>query len=100
MKKICTELSESSKEKGFTMRANLNADCIKALKRWNKEDAKKISEAIKTGNVKNAINHLENAKNRNTTIRKITSDHTKIIYLNGKMWGVFEVGTRKCFQCV
>ena len=54
MKKICTELSESSKEKGFTMHANLNADCIKALKRWNKEDAKKISEAIKTGNVKNA----------------------------------------------
>lgn len=74
MKKICTELSESSKEKGFTMRANLNADCIKALKRWNKEDAKKISEAIKTGNVKNAINHKVEMQENHDSYRNCTEE--------------------------
>ena len=31
------EFSAATKGKGYTMRANISADCIRALKRWNKD---------------------------------------------------------------
>lgn len=65
MKKINMELNESKKAQGYTIMANVNADCIKALKRWNKEDGKAVAEAIKSGDVKKAIYHTHNAKNHN-----------------------------------
>lgn len=98
MKKINMELNESKKAQGYTMRANINADCIKALKRWNKADGKAVAEAIRSGDVKKAIYHMSNAKSRNQEIRKISAHHDKIVYLNGERWGVFEADTRKCYQ--
>lgn len=52
MKKINMELKESSKAAGYKTSANINPNCIRALKRWNKEDGRAITEAIKTGDVK------------------------------------------------
>ncbi len=98
MKKINMELKESKKAQGYTMRANVNADCIRALKRWNKEDGKAVAEAVKSGDVKKAIYHMSNAKSRNRQIREISAHHDKIVYLNGESWGVFEADTRKCYQ--
>ncbi len=98
MKKINMELKESKKAAGYTMRANINPDCVRALKRWNKEDGKAVAEAIKNGDLKKAIYHMSNAKNRNRQIREISAHHDKIIYLHGESCGVFEVDTRKCYQ--
>ncbi len=100
MKKINMELKGSKKEAGYTMRANINPDCMRALKRWNKEDGKAVAEAIKSGDVKKAIYHMSNAKSRNQEIRIISAHHDKIVYLNGEAWGVFEADTRKCYQFV
>ena len=98
MKKINMEIKESLKASGYTMRANITPNCMKALKRWNKEDGKAIAEAIRSGDVKKAIYHMSNAKKRNQEIRKISANHDKIVYLNGESWGVFEADTRKCYQ--
>lgn len=87
MKKINMELNESKKAQGYTMRANVNADCIRAFKRWNKEDGKAVAEAIKSGDVKKAIYHMSNAKSRNRQIREISAHHDKLIFLNGKTGG-------------
>lgn len=98
MKKANIEFKESKKVEGYTMRANVNPDLIKALKRWNKEDGKAIAEAIQSGNVKKAIYYMQNAKNRNLEIRQISEHHNKIIYLNGKEWGSFDYIERKCYK--
>lgn len=96
MKKINMEIKESLKATGYTMRANINPDCMRALKRWNKEDGKAVAEAIRS--VKKAIYRMNNAKSRNQEIRKISAHHDKIVYLNGESWGVFEADTRKCYE--
>ena len=83
MKKINMEIKESLKASGYTMRANINPNCMKALKRWNKEDGFTI---------------WATQKKRNQEIRKISANHDKIVYLNGESWGVFEADTRKCYQ--
>ena len=98
MKKINMELNESKKAQGYTMRANVNADCIRALKRWNKEDGKAVAEAINSGDVKKAIYHMHNAKSRNRQIREISAHHDKLIFLNGEDWWIFEADTRKCYE--
>ncbi len=98
MKKISMELKESKKAEGYTTRANINPDYIRYLKRWNKEDGKAVAEAIRSGDVKKAIYHMSNAKNRNRNIREASVHHDKIIYLNGESWGCFDADTRKCYQ--
>jgi hypothetical protein len=97
MKKINMEFKESIKAAGYTMRANINPDCMKSLKRWNKKDGKAVAEAIRSGDVKKAIYHISNEKSRNRQIREISAHHDKIIYLNGESWGVFVADTRKCY---
>ena len=98
MKKINMELKESKKAQGYTMRANINADCIRALKRWNKEDGKAVAEAVKSGDVNKAIYQMSNAKSLNRQIREISAHQKKLIFLNGEDWGIFEADTRKCYE--
>lgn len=98
--KICTELKEISKAEGYTMRANINPDCIKTIMRWNKKDGRAVAKAIRDGDVKKAIYHMDNAKLRNRILREISAKHDKIIYLNGEEWGIFEADTRKCYAFV
>lgn len=84
---------------GYTMKANVNPDCIKALKRWNKDDGKAIAEAIRKGDVKKAIYHLGNAKARNRQIRELSAKHDKIIYNKfGASVFVYDNTDRKCYE--
>ncbi len=83
---------------GYTSRANINPDCIKALKRWNKEDGKKVAEAIREGDVKKAIYHMHNAKNRNRDIRELSCEHDKLIYgRTGEAVFVYDNKDGKCY---
>ena len=98
MKKITMELKKKKKAQGYTMSANVNPDYIRALKRLNKEAGKAVAEAIKSGDVKKAIYHMSNAKGRNRQIREISAHHDKLIFRDGKDWGIFEADTRKCYE--
>ncbi len=98
MKKINMELNNERKKQGFSMLANVNVDYIRLLKRCNKEDGKAITEAIKCGDAKKAVQHMSNAKNRNQAIRNISAHHDTIVYLNGEEWGIFKADTRKCYE--
>lgn len=98
MKKINMELNSEKRKQGFTMRANVNADYIRALKRWNKKDGKAIAEAITNHDVKKAIEHMQNANGRNQAIRDISAHHDKLVYLNGENWGIWEADTRKFYE--
>mgnify|MGYP000008014421 CR=1 FL=1 len=84
------EFSAATKGKGYTMRANISADCIRALKRWNKDSAVAICNAIRRNDCKAVIRELENAKHRNRKIRELSEHHDKIVYdASGKviyMW--------------
>ena len=68
------------KTEGYTMSSNINPDCIKALKRWNKESGKKIAKAIQIGDCKAVISEMSNAKSRNRQVREISEHHDKVIY--------------------
>jgi len=89
------------KNKTFIMRANINSDCIRALKRWNKESGKKIAEAINAGNVKAAIDEYSNAKARNRQVRELSAEHDKIIYdEKGESIAIWDNSTNKCFKLI
>lgn len=80
------ELSQEARAKGHTMRANVNPAYITAMKRWNRESAAIIAEAIKRGDCKTAIREMQIAKRRNQNIRDKAAHHNKIVYdANGKM---------------
>jgi hypothetical protein len=78
--KECMKLKDESLAKGWTSRSNINPDCIKALKQWNKESGKRIAEAIKQKDCKAIIYEMHNAKSRNADIRQLSEFHDKIIY--------------------
>jgi len=84
---------------GWTVRANINSDCIISLKRWNKNSAKEIAKLIKLGDCKGVISELKNAKNRNRQIRELSEFHDKIIYdkqgVSICYWGYKEQKTYK-----
>lgn len=83
---ISMEFNAAAKRKGYTMRANINPDLIRALKRWNKDSAAAIREAIRRNDCKTVIRELENAKSRNRQIRELSEHHDKIVYdASGKM---------------
>lgn len=87
------------KKEGYTMRSNINPDCVRALKQWNKESGKKISAAIKTGDCKAIIREMSNAKSRNADIREISEHHDKIIYdTTGKAVYWWDYKEQKVYQ--
>lgn len=77
-----TRLNSKSIEKGYTLRANINADYVIALKKWNKDYAKEVNAAIKAGDAKAAVKALELAHraNGNQRIREIAANHDSFIY--------------------
>ncbi len=77
---VSMEFSADTKCKGYTMRANINPDCVRALKRWNKGSAAIIRDAIHRKDCKAVIRELENAKARNRQIRELSEHHDKIVY--------------------
>lgn len=98
MKKINMEFRQDIKEQGFTTRANINSALVKSLKRWNKQDGKAIAQAIKNGDTKKATYHMSNAKDRNKMLRELSERHDKLVFLNCKLWGIWEADTRKCYK--
>lgn len=87
------------KNKTYTMRANLNADCVKALKDWNKADGKAVAEAIRTGNMQKAAYHIHCARLRSQEIRLIYASHDKIICnASGTCIAVYDGNTGVCFD--
>ena len=78
--KECMKLKDEYLMKGWTSRSIINPDCVKALKRWNKESGKRIAEAIRNKDCKAIIEEMSNAKARNRQIREISQFHDKIIY--------------------
>lgn len=77
---VYMELNQTSKDKGYTMRSVINPDAIRAFKRWNKESAAIIRDAIRRGDYKTVIREVQNAKWRNRTIREYSEQHDKIVY--------------------
>lgn len=87
------------KNKVYTMRANLNADCVKDLKAWNKADGKAVAEAIRTGDMQKAAYHIHCARLRSQEIRSICTSHDKIIYnASGTCIAVYDGNTGTCFD--
>lgn len=78
--KVHIELKPKYKALGYTTRADVNVDLIRALKRLNKESAIIINWAIKSGDVKTAIKEMQDAKNRNREISEMSSRHDKIVF--------------------
>lgn len=78
--KECKRLRDEYLEKGWTSRSNINPDYIKALKRCNKESAKRIAEAINNRDCKAVLQEMRNTSGINAEIRKISECHDKIIY--------------------
>lgn len=76
---IRMELSQESREKGYTMRANVNPDYIGALKRCNREAAAIISVCIKLGQCQRAIRMMQDVKNNNQRIREVSEKHDKLV---------------------
>ena len=64
---VYMEFNQASWDKGYTMRSNINPDCVKALKRWNKESGREIAKAIRAGDCK-------------AIIREMSEYHDKIVY--------------------
>lgn len=96
---VMMELNQASKGKGYTMRANVNADCIRALKRWNKDSAAAIRDAIRRNDCKAVIRELENARHRNRQIREISEHHDKIVYdASGKMIFMWDCKEQKMYR--
>ena len=77
---VCMELNQASKDKGYTMRSAINPDAIRSFKRWNRESAAIIRDAIRRGDCKTVIREMQNAKWRNRTIREYSEQHDKIVY--------------------
>ena len=74
------ELNQSSWDKGYTMRSVINSDAIRAFKRWNKDSAAIIRDAMRRGDCKTAIAEMQNAKWRHNWIRDAAEHHDKIVY--------------------
>lgn len=97
--KECIKLKDKCLAKGWISRSNINPDCVKALKRWNKESGKKIAEAIKNKDCKTIIKEMSNAKSRNRQIRELSQFHDKIIYdVEGKAIYWWDYKERKTYQ--
>ena len=77
---VYMEFNQASWDKGYTMRSNINPDCVKALKRWNKESGREIAKAIRAGDCKAIIREMSESKSRNRQIREISEYHDKIVY--------------------
>lgn len=77
---VSMELNQTSKDQGYTMRSNINPDAIRAFKRWNKESAAIIRDAIRRGDCKTVIHEMQNAEWRNRAIRKYSERHDKVVY--------------------
>lgn len=92
------ELNQASKSKGYTMRANINPDCVRALKRWNKDSASAIRAAIRLKDCKAVIRELKNAKHRNRKIREMSEHHDKIVYdASGNMIFIWDHKEQKMY---
>lgn len=97
--KQCVKLKDEYLKKGWSSRSSINPDCIKVLKRWNKESGKRIAEAIKHGDYKAIISEMSNASGRNEEIRKLSQFHHKIIYdAEGKAIYYWNYKERKTYQ--
>jgi hypothetical protein len=93
------KLKDEYLAKGWTSRSNINPDCVKAIKRWNKESGKKIAEAINNVDCKAIIREMSNASGRNEEIRKLSQFHDKIIYdAEGKAIYWWDYKERKVYQ--
>lgn len=74
------KLNETCLKKGWTMRLNINPELMTAIKEWNKESASKVNEAIKSGDVKEALKETKNARNRRKSLRNSIEEADRIIY--------------------
>lgn len=74
------EFGPEAKAKGYTMRANINPEAIRALKRWNRNSGEIIRRAMRRGDCKKVIAEMQNAKWRNREIRELAERHDKIVY--------------------
>lgn len=93
------EFNQASWDAGFMMRSNINPDCVRGLKRWNKESGERISGAIKAGDCKTVIREMSNAKSRNSQIREISEHHDKVIYdASGKAVFWYDSKEHKVYQ--
>lgn len=73
------KLPQKYLDEGFTTRANINTDFILSLKVLNEESAKVINNAIKTNDVKTAVEEMRNAACRHRTLRECSEKHDKLI---------------------
>ena len=97
--KKCIKLKDEHLAKGWISCSNINSDCVKALKLWNKESGKKIAEAINNGDCKTIIREMSNASRRNGEIRKLSQFHDKVIYdAEGKAIYWLDCKSRKAYE--
>jgi len=99
MKTKTLKLKDKYLEMGYTSKSNTNPDFIKDLKRWNKDSAKIISEAIHSGDCKTVLREMKNTRGRNQEIRIVSENHDKIIF-NGSGEAVYlwDHKERKVYQ--
>lgn len=78
--RVSMELKEANRNKGYTMRANINSDLIQSLKKWGKDSARIINIALKNEDGKAIIKEMQNASWRNRRIRELSENHDKLVY--------------------
>lgn len=74
------ELNQDSKDKGYTMRANINPAYILALKQCKQNSATAIRAAIREKDCNAIIREIESAKHFNDMIRNASEHHDKLVY--------------------
>lgn len=79
-RRIHFELNPKYRAMGYTVKANIYPDVIKELKRWNKNSAVIINQAIKSGDVKTAIKEMQKAGGVNGHIRELSAKHDKTVF--------------------
>lgn len=95
---VAMELNQACKDKGYTMRANINPEYILLLKKCKQDSAAAIRAAIRKNDCMTVLREIKNAKHYNDMIREASVHHDKIVRdASGKVIFQWDYKKRKMY---